>query len=120
MGNAGSFGIGSGTSDSISTSTSSATSDGYHSTSTDSSTDNSFSLKTISNQDLQATTSNTQVTVNAGADPSGSPLPTGTNAFDGMAFSNYAGILTINPNTGHSAITQSGTSFAINATVSPN
>jgi hypothetical protein len=116
VGNAGSFGIGSGTSDSISTSTATAYSDGY----TYSGTDNSWSLKTISNQDLQAENSNTQVTVNAGADPSSSPLPTGSNAFNGSAFSSYSGILTNGLNTGQSAIAQAGTNIAVNGNFSPN
>ncbi|WP_174279001.1 hypothetical protein [Sphingomonas bacterium] len=118
VGNAGSFGIGSGTSDSLSTAT--AISNGVQDSSTKTSIDNSTSIVTISNQDLSAVNAGNQITINAGADPASSPLPTGSNVVTGSSLTNFAGILTAGWNTGPAATAQAGTNIAVNGNFGNN
>lgn len=124
VGNAGSFGIGSGTSDSLSTAT--AISNGVQDSSihTDNSartsSDSSTKIDTVSLQDLKASNSNNQITINAGANPGTSPTPASSNTVSGSAFSGYSGILTNSWNTGPSGASQAGTNIAVNGNFRPN
>lgn len=116
VGNAGSFGIASGTSDSISTAT--ATSNGVQDSSNH--TDSGTHIATVSLQDLKASNSHNQITINAGANPASSPTPTSSNVVSGSSFSNYSGILANAWNTGPSGTAQAGTNIAVNGNFRPN
>lgn len=118
VGNAGSFGIASGTSDSLSTAT--AISNGVQDSSTHNTVDSGTTINTVSVQELQATNSNNQITINAGANSSGSPLPTGSTVAQGSAFSNFSGILANGWNTGSAATAQAGTNIAVNGNFGRN
>ena len=114
VGNAGSFGIASGTANAT------ATSNGVQDSSTHNTVDSGTTITTVSVQDLRATNSNNQITINAGANSSGSPLPTGSTVAEGSAFSNFSGILANGWNTGPAATAQAGTSIAVNGNFGRN
>jgi hypothetical protein len=112
VGNAGSFGIGSGTADGNATAT--ATSNGFVDSSTDNSVDNSFAIKPVALQVLEASTTNNQITI------SGSPnstVSTGSNQIAPNTFVNYTGILTNGWNTGQAANAQAATNISVNASI---
>lgn len=112
VGNAGSFGIASGTANGNATAT--ATSNGVLDNSTDNSVDNSFAIKPVAIQVLEASTTNNQITI------SGSPnstVSTGSNQIAPNTFVNYTGILTNGWNTGQAANAQAGTNISVNASL---
>ena len=65
-----------------------------------------------------ATSTNNSVTINAGANPTNSPLPTGSNYVGNTAFSNYSGILANGWNTGPAANALAANNIAANGGLS--
>ena len=112
VGNAGSFGIGSGTADGKATAT--AVSNGLTDNSVDNSSHNGMAITTIATQDLQSATTNNQVTITQTGSSSAPVMQTGSNALTGQSFANYVGILNNGWNTAPSGNAVAASNIAIN------
>lgn len=117
VGNAGSHGIGSGTSDSISTSVAEATSNGVTDNSVDNSTNSGSQISVVADQELSAASTHNQLDITATEPGAAAQLTTGSNSLDGAAFSNYAGVLNNAWNTAPQSNAQATSNLAINGSM---
>lgn len=117
VGNAGSHGIGSGTSDSISTSVAEAYSNGVTDNSVDNSSNNGTEISVVADQELSASSTHNQLEMTSTENGEPPALNTGSNSLDGAAFSNYAGVLNNAWNTAPQSNSQATSNLAINGSM---